>query len=147
MVWGAISLTGRSPLVDVQGRLNAARYVEEILRPHVLPLLNAPHAQFQQDNARPHTARLTTAFLNQHQVQVLPWPSLSPDMNPIEHLWDELDRRVRGREAAPTNHRELLEALQEEWDAIPQQDIRALIESMPRRCRQLVAARGGHTPY
>ncbi|KAK7091535.1 hypothetical protein V1264_009201 [Littorina saxatilis] len=72
---------------------------------------------------------------------------MSPDINPIEHLWDELDRRVRRQEEAPANHRDLLQALQEEWDTIPQQDIRHLIQSMPRRCRAVVAAQGSHTPY
>ncbi|KAK7116305.1 hypothetical protein V1264_002010 [Littorina saxatilis] len=147
MVWGAINTAGRSTLVHVQGRITAQRYVEEILRPHALPLLADQDAIFQQDNARPHTARLTTQFLTDHHVQVLPWPSMSPDMNPIEHLWDELDRRVRRREEAPANHRDLLQALQEEWDTIPQQDIRHLIQSMPRRCRAVVAAQGSHTPY
>ena len=99
------------------------------------------------DNARPHSARHTTQFLNQNGVHVLPWPSMSPDMNPIEHLWDELDRRVRSRPEAPTTRQELFNALQVEWDAMPQQLIRRLVDSMPQRCQELVAANGGHTHY
>lgn len=147
MVWGAISSTGRSRLVHIQGNLNAQRYIQEILRPEVLPLVAAPGAVFQQDNARPHTARLTMQFLAANNVNVLPWPSMSPDMNPIEHLWDVLDRRVRARVNAPANVRELFQALQVEWAAIPAQTIRNLVQSMPRRCRAVIAARGGHTTY
>ncbi|KAK7106294.1 hypothetical protein V1264_017563 [Littorina saxatilis] len=68
MVWGAINTAGRSTLVHVQGRITAQRYVEEILRPHALPLLADQDAIFQQDNARPHTARLTTQFLTDNHV-------------------------------------------------------------------------------
>ena len=52
---------------------------------------------YQHDNAPAHTAPLTVNFLAANRVQVLDWPPLSPDMSPIEHLWDELGRRVRAR--------------------------------------------------
>lgn len=147
LVWGAINFMGRSNLVHIEGRLNAERYVDEILRPHVLPLVAANGSIFQQDNARPHVAQLTARFLAQHNVETIPWPAMSPDMNPIEHLWDELDRRIRSRNVAPTNVRQLFVALQEEWETIPQQHIQRLVSSMSRRCRSMIVARGGHTPY
>ena len=147
MVWGAISHTTRTALVRVDGMLNARRYIDDILEPHALPLLADPRAVFQQDNARPHTARITMAFLNLHHVNILPWPSMSPDLNPIEHLWDELDRRVRTRPQAPTTHDELFQALQEEWNNIPLQCVQTLTSSMPRRCQAVIASRGSHTQY
>ena len=57
-----------------------------------------PDLTFQQDNARPHTAPVTANFLAQNNVEVLPWSALSPDVNSIAHIWDELGRRAR------TNH-------------------------------------------
>lgn len=148
MVWGAISHTGRTPLVIIRGTLTAARYRDEVLEHHILPIMQADHTRiFQHDNARPHAARLTTEFLESHDIDVLPWPSRSPDLNPIEHLWDELDRRLRARERQPQTLTQLAVALQEEWDRIPQQVIRNLIGSMGRRCQAVLDADGGHTSY
>lgn len=114
MMWGAISYTGRSELVLVQGNLTAVRYRDEILRPYMLPIMDRQRELFQQDNARPHTARLTVDYLDEENINVLPWPSRSPDLNPIEHLWDELGRRVRRRNPAPQTLPQLAQALREE---------------------------------
>ena len=115
-VWGAISYTGRSQLVRVQGNLTAVQYIQDILRPHVLQLMGTPGAVFQQDNARPHTARITVAYFNNQNIRTLPWPSLRPDLSPIEHLWDELDRRLRVRNVPPATPDELFAVLQEDWE-------------------------------
>ncbi|GFV76563.1 transposable element Tc1 transposase [Trichonephila clavipes] len=86
-VWGAISWDTRSSLVVLQGILTAPRYVDDILTPIVLPMLSSrPGAIYQQDNARPHTARLSQQCLQGYDV--LPWPARLPDLSPIEHVWD-----------------------------------------------------------
>ncbi|GFY24258.1 DDE_3 domain-containing protein [Trichonephila clavipes] len=77
MVWGAIAYYSRSPLIVMRGTLTGQRYVDDILRSHVGPFLNGlPGAVFQQDNARPHTARVAQDFLR--HFQTLPWPAHSP---------------------------------------------------------------------
>ena len=133
--------------MEVPGRTIAQHYVQNILQPHALPLLAAPWVQIQQDNATPHTTRLTTTFLDANNIRTLPWPPLSPDLNPIEHVWDDMGRRLRARVHAPGNGRELFQALQQEWTDIPQQTLQKFIASMPRRCQAILDFRRGHTRY
>ena len=147
MVWGGISFHHRSPLVIVDRNLNAQRYRDEILQPVVVPLFTAnPRLTFfQQDNARCHVARICIDFLQQQNLALLPWPAVSPDLSPIEHLWDNLDRRIRRRN--PQTLRDLRTMLVQEWDAIPQFEIQTLIRSMRRRCVAVRDANGGHTRF
>jgi hypothetical protein len=72
MMWAAISHTGKTALVHIPGNLTAQRYCDEILQPHVLPLMQQNNARFQHENARPNTARISTAILTNSSVAVLP---------------------------------------------------------------------------
>ncbi|KAL1265725.1 hypothetical protein QQF64_003752 [Cirrhinus molitorella] len=112
------------------------------------PCMHAhPDMILQQDNATSHTARSVREFLHDSNVNVLPWPAKSPDLNPIEHVWDLLDRRVRARAIPPRNVQELAGALVEEWGNISQQELTNLVQSMRRRCTAVLQAAGGHTRY
>ena len=121
-----------------------------ILQPLVVPFL-AQHGLrlFQHDNARAHVIRLSTDFLRQQRISVVPWPSLSPDLNPIEHLWAERGRRVRTRAVQPLNLGQLKAALIQEWRAILQFIIQRCVLSMSRRRQALIRTRGGgeHNRY
>lgn len=147
MVWGGIMGGRKTRLIVVRGNMNAARYINEILTPEVIPFLRR-HGPgiFQQDNARPHTAIVTRNHLQANNVNVLPWPAVSPDMNPIEHVWDELGRRTRQRHA-PQNVDQLANALVTEWNAIPNNVIQTYVNSMRRRINAVINARGGHNRY
>ncbi len=68
------------------------------------------------------------------------WPSQSPDLNPIQHVWEILDRRVRQHSPPPSSKHQIGEYLLEEW-------LQRLVESMPRPHEAVLAARGGPTPY
>ena len=86
--------------------------------------MNLRMEAFLHDNTRSHTARATVDFLANQNVTVLPWPFKSLYLKPIEHLWDDLDRRMCCRQPA-------LQTLQELQQAFEQDRIRRLIESMP----------------
>lgn len=150
MVWGGIRHNGKTDLVILGGNLTAQRYRDEVLAPVVVPYVNAQNGNvvFQHDNARPHVARLTQQYLRANQINVMnPWPAKSPDLSPIEHVWDELDRRVRRRPVQPQTLRQLGNALVQEWRNIPMNIIRRYLRSMNRRCRAVIGAAGGHTRY
>ncbi|UYV73460.1 hypothetical protein LAZ67_10003424 [Cordylochernes scorpioides] len=145
MVWGAIAYDSRSPLLRIQGTMTAQRYVDDVLRPVTLPYLQGvPNALYQQDNARPHTARISQQALQ--DVQMLPWPPYSPELSPIEHVWDIIGRRLHAL-PQPRSEDELWQMVEREWRAIPQDAIRTLIDSQPRRVAACIAVRGGPTCY
>ncbi|GFW44717.1 transposable element Tcb2 transposase [Trichonephila clavipes] len=75
------------------------------------------------------------------------WPARYPDLNPIEHVWEFLGKRLAARTLPPVTFRELRWALQDEWAAMPQQLIDTLILCMGRRCETCLAVRGDHIPY
>ncbi|GFW04687.1 transposable element Tcb1 transposase [Trichonephila clavipes] len=88
MVWGGIRYHFRTPLVRIAGTLNSQCYISEVLEPVVFPYFQGlATAIFQQDNARPHVARIVQRFFVNHQIELLPWPARSPDLSPIENMW------------------------------------------------------------
>ena len=102
MVLAGIAYGHRMYMVFIDGSLAAQCYVDLILRPVVVPFIRQHNVTFQQDNARAHVARLSIAFLQQNNVDVLRWPPYGPDLSLIEHLWDILDSRVRRLPQPPT---------------------------------------------
>ncbi|KAI5695774.1 hypothetical protein M8J75_003330 [Diaphorina citri] len=127
MFWAGISSEGRTELVSVPSpTLNAERYVTDILEEHVVPLSRIQGTDFilMHDNARPHVAARVTQFLQEARIGTLPHPAISPDLNPIEHAWDMLKRRIRARDPAPATLPELEQAAKEEWRNIPQEMFR-----------------------
>ena len=132
-MWSTIWNDRKIDLVHFPGNLTAARVRDEILQPHLMDVINQQRELLQQNNAKPHTARVAMDYLEQNNINVLPWPSKSPDLNPIEHLWDELDKRVRQRQPPPQTLDQLRQILQQEWRTIPRNNVRNLIETMSRR--------------
>ena len=147
MVWGGICNGRKTPLVVIEGNLTAQRYIDIVLQPVVVPFVRQHNVIFQQDNARCHVARRAMDYLRQNNVDTLPWPPYSPDLSPIEHVWDMLDRRIRTRPNPPETLPALHQALLEEWQNIPMAQINRLVNFMHRRIRAATNANGGHTRY
>ena len=104
------------------GNLNSNRYISEVLQSQAVPFLQSlPGAVFPQDNARPHIARTVQSFLESRQVQLLPWPAYSPDVSPIEHVWDFVGRRLARDPRPVASTDELWVRIQTIWNALPQQ--------------------------
>lgn len=148
MVWGCFSYSGIGKLVKIEGIMKKEQY-HSILQRHMLPSgseLIGRNFIFQQDNDPKHTSRYCQEYLERKQkdgvLQVMKWPPQSPDLNPIELLWDELDRRVR--DLKPTSLPRLWECLKEAWDNIQPQTLQKLVERMPKICAAIIKAKGGH---
>lgn len=146
MMWGCFSGKGIGPLVKIDGKMNRHDYIK-VLETNLLPLIdhdfNGWGYSFQDDNAPVHTAKDVQEWLKTNKIKLLEnWPSQSPDLNPIEHLWHELETRIRNRPNNLKNLKELEAALKEEWDKIPQNVLMNLIESMPRRIQACIESKG-----
>lgn len=144
MVWGAFSYHRALPLHRVQGNLNAQSYVH-ILEECVLPVWNNQETIFQQDNARPHTARLTREWFERHNIQLLQWPANSPDLNPIENFWSKLKSDLDSQ--IIHGMQQLFEYANRTFTAMDPEFMHGLVESMPRRCQAVISSRGGHIDY
>jgi hypothetical protein len=151
MVWGCMGWNGVGKLVEVQGKMNAEQYCE-ILEDGMVESFEKLEMEegeriFQQDNDPKHTSKRAQKWFEDNNIQVLEWPAQSPDLNPIEHLWEHLKRQLLKYDTPPKGVHELWDRLEEEWDKISPEVCQNLIESMPRRIKAVIKANGGHTKY
>ncbi len=146
LMWGCMSAAGVGELHFIDGIMNSQMYCS-ILKEKMLPSLHALGrcALFQHDNDSKHTSKATVGFLKKNRVKVIQWPSMSPDLNPIEHLWGILKSQVEHH--SPSSIQSLKEVILEEWKKIDPAKCRQLVHSMPRRLGAVIKNHGGHTKY
>ena len=139
MVWGCMSAAGTGELWLIEGNMNADKYCD-ILKQSMIPSLwkLGRRAVFQHDNDPKHTSKTTTALLKKLRVKVMDWPSISPDLNPIEQLCAILRRKVE--ECKVSNIHQLHDVHMEEWKRIP-------VNSMPKKVKAVLENKSGHTKY
>ncbi|KAG2466802.1 TC1A transposase, partial [Polypterus senegalus] len=145
MLWGCLG-TGR--LVRIKRKMTAALYrdiLDENLLQSALDLRLGRRFIFQQDNNLKHTAKISKEWLQDNSVNVLEWPSQSPDLNPIEHLWRDLKMAVHRR--FPSNPMELERCCKEEWAKLAKDRCAKLVASYSKRLEAGIAAKGASTKY
>jgi transposase len=151
MFWGGISgRFGKGPGLFWEkgwGTINSQSYCE-----HVVPLMadyvSRGGLLLMQDNAGGHAAKDTLAYMRNMGLVPIFWPALSPDLNPIETLWNRIKDIIEEKD--PEIHRsypKLRRAIIEAWETITDEEIRDLIRTMPARCQAVIDADGWHTKY
>lgn len=151
MFWGCISgLYGKGLGVFWEkqwGTITSDSYLQRIA-PLVQQYALHRGLVYMQDNASGHSAKATVQGLETMGIKPIFWPAKSPDLNPIETLWDRIKDYIQ--EKYPQAHRsypKLKTAVLEAWDSITNEEVIELIASMPARCKAVIEAEGWHTKY
>ena len=151
MVWGCITYQGVGQLTFIDSSMNADLYINilDVCLGKTCEVfsLNLENLIFQHDNDPKHMSKATKVFMSASKIDVMEWPSNSPDMNPIEHVWDDVDKRIRQVACPPSNIQELRDLINTIWYSTPLTYIQSLYDSMPRRICCLKRARGGYPKY
>ncbi len=152
MVWGIFSWHTLGLLVPIEYRLNTTVYLS-IFAVHVHPFMTTVYTSsdgyFQQDNAPRYKAQIISDWFLEHdnEFTLLKWPPQSPDLNPIEQLWDVVEREIHIMDVQTTNLQQLCDAIMSIWTKISEECFQHLVESMPQRIKAVLKAKGDSTRY
>ena len=151
MVWGCMGWEGVGKLAEVEGRMDANQYVG-ILKGNLLPSLEESgvpldDVNFQQDNDPKHISKKAKRWMEDNGINVLHWPPQSPDLSPIEHLWNHTKKELSKHPRQAKGVWEIWDRVAELWNNIDPEVCQNLIESMPRKIQAVIRAKGSHTKY
>ncbi len=146
MVWGIFSWHTLGPLVPIEHRLNTTAY-RSIFADHVHPFITTVYPTsecFFRDNEPCHKAQIISDWFLEHdnEFTLLKWPPQSSDLNPIEHIWDVVEREICIMDVQPINLQQLRDAIMSIWTKISEQCFQHLVESMPRIIKAVLKAKG-----
>lgn len=149
-VWGCFNARGFGTLCVFTDNLNAQKMVklyERGLLTSVKRWFNQTEDQWilQEDNDPKHRSRICTQWKAENGITVLPWPSQSPDANPIENVWSLMKYKLRGRRIIKI--KTLVHHIRKIWRSLPVSYAQNLVQSMPKRCQAIIANGGDWTPY
>jgi transposase len=147
MVWGCISSKGIGRLVFIEGIMDSPYYKRILVNnlKRSATSMGLTDFIFQQDNDPKHTSELLREYFERQEIKLLEWPSQSPDLNPIEHVWAHMKRCLAGKSFGTRD--ELKAELKSIWNSISSEFTAKLVKSMPRRIESVLRARGGNTYY
>ena len=142
MVWGAICYKGVGKLVFVDGKMDSEQYESILGLGYKMTIemhdIDRGNLIFEQDNDPKHTSKSTKNWMEMNGFNVFEWPSNSRDMNPIEHVWNDVDMRSQKKSSQARNIDELRSQVEEEWYKTSPEYIKGLFKSMPRRIKALL---------
>lgn len=147
MVWGCFSGQGIGPIHKIDGTMDRFMY-RDILKDVMLPYAEEEMPlkwTFQQDNDPKYTSKVVKEWFQNNSIEVLRWPAQSPDLNPVENLWEIVNLKIN-RENCKTK-KNLCEAAKIAWESISPDIINNLISSMPKRCACVIKNKGFATKY
>lgn len=157
MFWGSFSGIRKGP--GVFWEKDWGKIGEDSYRQHIVPVIDgwiqwcktnfSEELVLMQDGAPGHAAASTRKDFEERGVQVLDWPAFSPDLNPIESVWNWMKDWIEDRyglEEKPS-YDKLRQWVKEAWEAVPDDYFKELLESMPDRCKAVIEANGMHTKY
>ena len=160
MFWGCFSGTKKGPCLfweKAWKSINSERYCEHTLSLVERYMAVHPYLLFMQDNAKAHSSKYTKSWLQEHQIQTIIWPPNSPDLNPIEMVWNKMKQWIQEKYGIEFDTIESLgkkmpyprlrEIVQEAWNQITEEDLNGLVKSMKDRCQAVINAQEGHTRY
>jgi len=156
MVWACMSWNGPGYIAKVDDTMDSTLYIQILQEDLKMSVeewgLAKDEFVFQHDNDPKHTAKVTKRYLESiHLTEtdgtLLYWPSQSPDLNPMEHMWAYLKNQLGKYPTRPKSCDELWERVSAEWYKIPVEFCRKLIKGMPRRLKTVYNAKGRHTKY
>lgn len=150
MIWGCVCFQGVGTLTDVQGNINAKKYLQ-IIENNIWPVIarHFPNNDyiFMDDNAPVHRAKIVKDYVNNNNINTTKWPAQSPDLNIIENIWLHLKRVLETRVNVINSQQDLMAEIRTVWENIPLNYIRNLYNLIPGRLKEVIRMKGNLTKY